>query len=119
MSDDQIPKMNADAMYLEEVFTDQTVGQIRRMTPVTAEGTVDSSRQVIYVGYTQMITPRGPMPLNFEIEADGLAAAIDAFADTAQQSMIQTFKEMEAMQREQASSIVVPGQQGGAGIQLP
>lgn len=118
MSDEQIPQMNPEMMYLEEVFTDQTVGQIRRMTPVSANGEKDSSREVTYVGYTQMMTPKGPMPLNFEIEAENLQEAIAKFADSARTSMIETFKQMEEMQRQQASSIVIPGQ-GESGIHIP
>jgi len=32
--------MNVDALFLEEVFTDNTVGTIRRMTPVNTEGEI-------------------------------------------------------------------------------
>jgi len=118
MSEQQAPQMNADSMYLEETFTDQAVGQIRRMSPVTAEGEADASRPVIYLGATQMMTPAGALPLNFEIEASSLSEAIAGFSDMAKVSMEQTIKELEAMRREQASSIVVPGQ-NAAGIQLP
>lgn len=118
MSDEQAPQMNAESMYAEETFTDQAVGQIRRMTPVTADGEPDTSRSVIYFGATQMMTPAGALPLNFEIEAASLSEAIAMFSGKAQESMEQTIKELEAMRREQASSIVVPGQ-SNSGIQMP
>ncbi len=119
MSEQQAPQMNAESMYAEETFTDQAVGQIRRMTAVTADGEPDSSRQVLYFGATQMMTPAGALPLNFEIDANSLSEAVAKFSDMAQVSMEQTIKELEAMRREQASSIVVPGQGGSGGIQLP
>ena len=120
MSEDQIPQMKPESMYLEETFTDQEVGQIRRMTPVTAEGDPDSSREVLFVGFTQMMSPQGPIPLNFEIEAATLGEAISKFSEGARDSMVATIKQIEEMQRQQASSIVVPGQgQTESGIQLP
>ena len=118
MSDDQIPQMNPEEMYLEESFTDQAVGQIRRMTPVNADGEKDPSRDVIFVGYTQMMTPNGPLPLNFEIEASSLKEAVSAFSDAARTAMVDTIKQIEEMQRQQASSIVVPGQ-SESGIHIP
>ena len=118
MTEQPTPQMNADTMYLEESFTDQAVGQIRRLTPVTADGEVDSSRTVLFMGSTQMMTPAGALPLNFDIPVDSLSSAIAQFADLAGEAMIETIKELEAMRRDKASSIVVPGQQSG-GIQLP
>ena len=38
MGAQQTPRMNADSIYVEETFTDQAVGQIRRMSPVMADG---------------------------------------------------------------------------------
>ena len=35
--------MNVDELFLEEVFTDNKVGTIRRITPVTANGDIDIS----------------------------------------------------------------------------
>ena len=119
MSEQTAPKMNANGMYLEEAFTDQAMGQIRRLTPVTAEGVPDSSREVQYIGSTQFMTPAGALPVNFEIEAQSLAEAIEQFTDLAQESMQETLKELEALRREQASQIVVPGQGAGGGIQVP
>ena len=118
MSAQKSPEMNPDTMYLEEVFTDQAVGQIRRMTPVTADGQTDPARLTLYVGYTQVMTQGGAMPLNFQIDAGTLSEAISSFSAGAEKAMIDTMKELEELRREQASSIVVPGQQG-SGIQIP
>lgn len=118
MTEEQIPQMNPDSMYLEELFTDQHVGQIRRMTPVTDEGEKDLSREALYTGHTQMMTQQGPLPLDFEIAANSLTDAIAKFSDEAKRAMIETIQKIEEMQREKASSIVVPGQRD-SGIHIP
>jgi len=119
MSDDQMPQMNAENMYLDEVFTDQAIGQIRRLSPVTSEGQPDSSRKVIYMGSTQFSTPAGPLPVNFEIEAETLSKAIAQFSELAQEGAQETIKKLEEMRRDQASQIVVPGKDSKGGIQIP
>lgn len=128
MSNDQLPeiKLDTDNLYREEMFTDHKVGTLRRMTPVTTEGEPDSSREVLYVGQAQMMTPAGALPLNFEIEATSLTDALDKFGTEAQACLERTLEELREMQRQQASSIVVPGQGGGmgggmgsGGIQIP
>lgn len=114
------PKMDLNNLYKEEVYTDQLVGTIRAMIPVTSAGENDSSRQTTYQGAAQMMTPAGPLPLNFEIEAGNLAEACEKFSENAAEAMEKTFKELQEMRRQQASSIVVPGQEGsGGGIQIP
>ena len=118
-------KMDADGMCREEVFTDNRIGTIRKLTPVTTNGDDDSQRQVQFIGSTQIMTPGGALPLNFEIPADSLADAIDGFGDAARLAVEQTMEELRELQRQQASSIVVPkagmgpGQMGGGGIQMP
>ena len=120
MSNEQTDiSMNPNELYLEEVFTDNKVGTIRRMTPVTTEGVKDDSREVVYIGSTQMMTPAGPMPLNFDLIAESLGEAAQNFADAASQSAEDTMKELQEMRRQQASQIVVPGQGGGSQIQMP
>ncbi|TQV71364.1 hypothetical protein FLL45_19605 [Aliikangiella marina] len=112
-------KLDIDSLVKEEVITDQKIGSIRILTPVDAEGNQDTSRKVAYFGQTQVMTPAGPLPLNFELEAESLAGAIEMFGDAAQESMEKTMKEIQEYQREQASKIVVPGQGGGSQIQMP
>ena len=121
-------RMDTDNLYLEEVFTDNKVGTLRRLTPVTADGTPDASRQSRYVGSTQVLTSAGPLPLSFEIPADSLTAAAAAFGEGAKAAFEQTMEELKELQRQQASSIVVPkagvdpmagGGMGGGKIQLP
>lgn len=121
MSQNAAPEitMDADSLYQEDTFTDQRVGTIRRMTPVKKDGSVDEAREIQFVGQAQMMTPAGALPLTFEIEAKDLAEAIDKFGDGAAQALEDTMKEIEEMRRQQASQIVMPGQQGGSQIQMP
>ena len=46
--------MDATQLYREEIFTDRRVGTIRRLTPVTVDGTPDAARTVIFVGQAQV-----------------------------------------------------------------
>ena len=111
-SDNEI-QMDANNLYREEVFTDNAVGTLRRMVPVKADGELDPSRDVQYIGSTQVLTNAGPLPLSFEIEAGSLAEAAAAFGDAAKDAFEKTMNELRELQRQQASSIVVP--QGGMG----
>ncbi len=121
MSDTGTPEisMNINELYKEEVFTDQKVGTIRRMTPVTPEGELDESRKVLHFGGTQMMTPAGPLPLNFEIEGSNLTEVVNNFGDAANKSLEETMEELQEMRRQQASQIVMPGQAPGSQIQMP
>jgi hypothetical protein len=115
--------MDAANLYREEVVTDRGVGTIRVLTPVTREGLTDASRKVLYVGETQVLTPAGPLPIAFEIEADSLAEAVDGFGGTVKQAVEETIREIQQLRRE-ASPIVVPetmppGLLGGPGAPGP
>jgi hypothetical protein len=109
-------RMDANNLYREEVFTDNAVGTLRRMVPVTADGEMDPSRSMQYIGSTQVLTNAGPLPLSFEIEAGSLAEAAAAFGEAAKDAFEKTMDELRELQRQQASSIVVPkGGLGGMG----
>lgn len=114
------PEVNMDASTLtrEEVYTDGRIGTVRKLTPVTADGEIDPSREIQFVGATQIMTPGGALPLSFEIEASDLAGAVSAFGKAAQQAVERTMEELKELQRQQASSIVVPGRDGNK-IQIP
>lgn len=105
--------MNEQDMYREETYTDNAVGTIRRLVPVTASGEPDSTRSPQYIGSTQVMTNAGPLPLSFEIEANSFAAAIAGFGAGAKAAFERTMEELREMQRQQASSIVVPGAGNG------
>jgi len=116
-------EMDAANLYREEIFTDNTVGTIRKLTPVTPSGEADATRSTQYVGSTQVMTSAGPMPLSFEIEAGSLSEAAAGFGEAAKISFERTMEELREMQRQQASSIVIPkggmGGMGGGNIKIP
>ena len=118
MNNSQEINMDASALSREEVYTDSRIGSIRKMIPVTADGATDTSRQVQFVGSTQIMTPGGALPLSFEIEADTLAVAVAGFGEAAKLAVERTMEELKEMQRQQASSIVVPGRENSK-IQMP
>lgn len=107
--------MNAADLYLEEIFTDRRVGTIQRLTPVTADGSPDGSRDVTYVGQAQVMTPAGALPLSFEIPARSLEDAVAGFGPAAEQAVSETMERLQEMRREAAGSIIVP-ESGGAGL---
>jgi hypothetical protein len=106
-------KLDADKLYLEEVFTDRRIGSIRRLTPVTKDSKPDAARSILYVGDTQVMTPAGAIPIAFEI-----GAAAEKFGTLAAEAIERTVRELQELRRQAASSIVVPQSPGGK-IQLP
>ncbi|MCP4048735.1 MAG: hypothetical protein GY732_22385 [Gammaproteobacteria bacterium] len=110
--------MDATALAREETYTDSRVGTIRKMTPVTLDGEQDNNRPVQFVGSTQIMTPGGALPLSFEIESETLEGAVAGFGDAAKLAVERTMEELKEMQRQQASSIVVPGRENNK-IQMP
>jgi hypothetical protein len=106
--------MDSTQIYREETFTDRRVGTIRRLTPVTADGSLDGARPVIFVGQAQVMTPMGAVPISFELDSPTLDGAIAKFGDAAEQAVQQTMRELQEMRREQASSLVIPDSAGGA-----
>ena len=111
-------RMDADALYREETFTDRRVGTVQRLSPIKADGSDDATRPVLYIGQTQLMTPGGALPLSFEIQADSLASAIEQFGTRAEDALEETMKRLEEMRREAASSLIVPGS-GSAGGGIP
>jgi len=111
-------KMDASSLTREEVFTDSRIGSIRKLVPVTLDGEPDPSRPVQYVGSTQIMTPGGALPLSFEIDTDTLEGAVAGFGEAAKAAVERTMEELKEYQRQQASSIVVPGRDNSK-IQMP
>jgi len=107
--------MDRDNLYREETFTDHRVGTLQRLIPVTPDGDRDTERTVRYFGQTQVMSPAGALPINFELEVDSLGAAIDGFAEAAETAVEETIEKIKKLQREAQSSIMVPGQDGGGG----
>jgi hypothetical protein len=112
-------RLDADALYREETFTDLRVGSVRRMVPVTKDGKDDPSRPSFYEGHASLMTQRGPLPLQFHLDVSSLEDAIAKFPAAAQQALAETLEQLRKLQREAQSSIVVPGMGGGGGLIKP
>ncbi len=118
---EQLPeiKLDRNELYREETFSDRRAGTIVRLTPVKSDGSRDDTREEIYVGQAQMLTPVGTIPLSFPLEAKSLNAAIEKFPDAAKAAVERTIEELKELRREASSGIVIPergaGGFGGAG----
>src|SRR5262252_713834 len=112
-----LPEVELDSknLYREDVFTDRRAGSIRRLTPVTADGSPDAARAVLFSGQTQLLTPAGILPLGFEIEAATLEEALKKFPDGVKVALEQAIDEARELRREAASRILVPEVGGGVG----
>jgi hypothetical protein len=111
-----VAEMTADIdnLYREESFTDLKIAQIRRLTPVNPDGTQDESRPVIFIGETQLMSARGPLPIQAPIDASDIKDAFEKFPVAINAAVERLIEEAKEMQRQEASRIVVPGQ-GGLG----
>jgi len=107
-SEKQKIKVNLQNLYQEEVFTDLRVANIRRLTPVKPNGEIDKTREIFYVGQTQLMSPHGPMPISFPIEAKSLQQAIEKFPAVMEQFVEKIMAEAREMQRQEQSRIIVP-----------
>ena len=116
-------QMDVNALVREEVITDRKNGSIRVLTPVTLEGTRDLTREVVYMGETQIMTQMGPLPISFKINAATLEEAVKGYGEAAKAGVQETIAKLEEMRREAASKIVTPGDAGFAAaaskIQMP
>jgi hypothetical protein len=111
--------MDSASLYREETFTDRRVGTLQRLTPVTAAGATDTTRPVLYVGQTQVLTPAGALPLSFELQVKSLDDAVAQFGEHAKAALNRTLRRLEELRREQASSIIVPGSAPPGGLGGP
>jgi hypothetical protein len=111
-------KVDQKNLYKEEVFTDLKIATIRQLTPVLPDGQKDDSRNVLYFGQTQMMTPAGSLPIQFEIEAKSLKQAMDKFPESVQQAVQELVENAREAQRQSESRIVTPNPPGSK-IVLP
>jgi hypothetical protein len=112
-------QIDSAGLYREDIFTDRKAGTIRRLVPVTKDGSTDSAREVLYSGQTQLLTPTGVLPLGFEIEATSLEDAISKFPAAVKEALEQAIEEAREFRREAASRNVVPDVGGIPGGGIP
>ena len=102
--------VDAENLYREETFTDLKIASMRRLTPVRLDGSDDPDRPVLFIGETQLMSQRGPLPIQCPIEAQTLEEAIEKFPASMNAAVERMVEEVRELQRQEASRIVVPGQ---------
>jgi hypothetical protein len=107
--------VDLDSLHREDIFTDLKVATIRRLTPIRPDGTEDTSRPVMFVGQTTLLSQAGPVPVQCPIEASSLEEAMERFPGAVSQAVERMIEEAREIQRQEASRIVVPGRDGGPG----
>ena len=105
-------KVDAGNLYKEEVFSDLRVATIRRLTPVKADGSDDSSRDTLFSAETQLMTPQGPVPIHVPVEAKTLEEAIEKFSNAVQDGVQKLVEEARELRREASSRIITPAEAG-------
>ncbi len=110
----ETPEIRLDSghLYREETYTDRRMGTLRKLLPVHADGSDDPNRSVVWEGSTSLLTPAGTLPLNFAVKAETFSEALERYPEAAREALERTMEELRELRREQASSIVVPGQEG-------
>jgi hypothetical protein len=109
-------KVEKGNLYREENVIDMKSASIRCLTPIKPDGSIDESREKMFLGHTQLMSPQGPVPLHATLKATTLEEAMDNFPEAMAQAMAEMIQNVKKMQEEQqraqqqeASRIVVPG----------
>ena len=103
-------KLDGNNLYREESFTDMKTGAIRRLTPVTADGSEDEGRAAIFIAQTQLMSPEGALPVSAMLEAKTLAEAIQLFPEAVSKEVDRIVEIAQKAKQEESSRIIVPGQ---------
>lgn len=113
-------KFNQQNLHQEEIFSDLTVGSIRRLSPVKQNGEPDKTRPILFIGEARIYTQQGPMPIQFPIDAKNLQQAMDKFSETMDKFVAHLVEQAKELQRQEESRLIVPGGSaaGGSGIIL-
>ena len=90
--------VNRNNLYREESFTDVRVAAIRRLTPVKPDGSVDDSRDPIFMGQSQLMTPSGPIMLQSLLDAKTFEESMEKFPAAMQKEMNRVVAEVKEKQ---------------------
>ena len=102
-------EVDRNNLYHEEIFTDLKVATIRRLSPITPDGSPDTNRETLFVGQTQLMSQAGPLPVSCPIEgATSLEEALAKFPEAVSQAVDRLVDEAREIQRQEMSRIVVP-----------
>jgi len=108
--------VNRENLYREENIIDMQAASIRCLTPIKPDGSIDETREKVFLGHTQIMTPQGPVPLHAPLNATTLEEAMASFPAAMKQAMEEMIEQVQKMQQEQQRSkqaedsrIIVPG----------
>ena len=105
-------KVDEKNLYKEEGYTDMKVASIRKLVPVSPDGTEDKSRASLFIGATQLMSQKGPLPIQAILSANNLQEAIAAFPESMHKAMEELMQQMQKMQAQEKtkneSRIIVP-----------
>jgi len=87
-------------LYREDSVTDIKVAAIRRLTPIKADGSDDDSRDSIFMGQTQLMSPSGPILLQSLLGARTLEEAIEKFPAAMQKEVEKAMAQAEKNHKE-------------------
>ena len=87
-------------LYREDSVTDVKVAAIRRLTPIKADGSDDDSRDSIFMGQTQLMSPSGPILLQSLLGARTLEEAIEKFPAAMQKEVEKAMAQAEKNHKE-------------------
>jgi len=94
--------VDRDNLYREDSVTDVKVAAIRRLTPIKADGSDDDSRDPMFMGQTQLMSPSGPILLQSLLEARSLEEAMDKFPDAMQKEVDKAMAQAEKNHKKKA-----------------
>lgn len=99
-------------LYREESLTDLKVAVIRKLIPVNPDGSDDKTREAIFIGHAQVMSPEGPIPLQAQLAAGNLEDAMADFPRAMERTMAEMIEHIKQIQKEhqqQESRIITPG----------
>lgn len=117
LHDDAPAGVDLNNLYRQETYVDPGFGSIQALRPVTADGADDPSRPTLFVGSAQLMTPRGPLPVQAEIEAASLRDAAEKMPAAIEKAVEDLIQRAQELERERAGGIVIPP--AGSRISLP
>lgn len=88
-------------LYREEGYTDLKDASLRHFIPVHADGSEDGSRSHVFLGFTELPGPKGPLPIRCVIEARTLAEAIDRFPEAVETTLAKLIAAAEDKHRQE------------------
>lgn len=105
---------NKNHLYREESITDLKTGSIRVLIPVKPDGSVDESRDQLFIGHAQLRSPEGMVPLQAELQASHIEEAMEKYPEAmtqALQKLIDAAQKRRAgdeARKREASPIIMP-----------